>query len=40
MQLLARRLAIPYWADRPPVTAEAAPPPAMQELLCRSGWGD
>jgi tRNA pseudouridine32 synthase / 23S rRNA pseudouridine746 synthase len=39
MQLLARRLAIPYWADRPPVTAQAEPPQAMRDLLCRSGWG-
>lgn len=38
MQLLARRLAIPYWADRRPVTAEAPPPPAMRALLCRFGW--
>lgn len=35
MQLLARAVRIPYWADRPPVTALAAPPPPMQEMLDR-----
>lgn len=33
LMLHARRLEIPYWADRPPVVAEAPPPPAMAERL-------
>ena len=38
LQLLSRRIAVPYWADRPPVTAEAPPPPAMRDALRRCGW--
>jgi tRNA pseudouridine32 synthase / 23S rRNA pseudouridine746 synthase len=38
MQLLSRRIAVPYWADRPPVAAEAPPPPAMQAPLTCCGW--
>ena len=38
MQLLSRRIAVPYWEGRPPVTAEAPPPAAMQASLSRCGW--
>jgi len=38
MQLLSRRIAVPYWEGRPPVTAEAPPPAAMQAPLGRCGW--
>ena len=38
LQLLSRKIAVPYWADRPPVSAEAPPPEAMQRLLRRCGW--
>jgi tRNA pseudouridine32 synthase/23S rRNA pseudouridine746 synthase len=38
MQLLSRRIAVPYWLDRPPVTAEASPAIAMQAPLARCGW--
>jgi RluA family pseudouridine synthase len=35
LQLLSRKIAVPYWADRPPVSAEAAPSPAMRATLAR-----
>ncbi|HIJ61645.1 MAG TPA: RNA pseudouridine synthase [Rhodospirillaceae bacterium] len=35
LQLLARAVSIPYWADRPPVAAVAGVPPPMQEVLDR-----
>jgi tRNA pseudouridine32 synthase/23S rRNA pseudouridine746 synthase len=38
MQLLSRRIAVPYWEGRPPVTAEAPPPDAMRGPLARCGW--
>jgi len=38
LQLLSRRIAVPYWADRLPVAAEAPPPEAMREILRRCGW--
>ena len=38
MQLLSRRIAVPYWADRPPVAAEAPPPAHMAAPLARCGW--
>jgi 23S rRNA-/tRNA-specific pseudouridylate synthase len=38
MQLLSRRIAVPYWQGRPPVTAEAPPPAAMLAPLGRCGW--
>jgi RluA family pseudouridine synthase len=37
MMLHARRLIIPISNNKPPVTVEAAPPPAMQEVLVRLG---
>lgn len=36
MQLLARAVSIPYWADRPAVAAVAEPPPHMRTLLSRA----
>jgi RluA family pseudouridine synthase len=38
MALLSRRIAVPYWEGRPPVTAEAEPPAEMQPFLTRCGW--
>jgi tRNA pseudouridine32 synthase / 23S rRNA pseudouridine746 synthase len=38
MQLLSRRIAVPYWEGRPPVTAEAPPSLHMQGPLTRCGW--
>jgi 23S rRNA-/tRNA-specific pseudouridylate synthase len=38
MQLLSRRIAVPYWQDRPPVTAEAPPPDSMRAALAECGW--
>jgi RluA family pseudouridine synthase len=35
MLLLSRRIEIPYWADRKPVTAEAAPSPVMAAAISR-----
>ena len=38
LHLHARQVAVPYWADRPPVTAVAPPPPHMQAALKDCGW--
>jgi tRNA pseudouridine32 synthase / 23S rRNA pseudouridine746 synthase len=38
MQLLSRRIAVPYWQGRPPVEAEAPPPTHMRDRLARCGW--
>ncbi|HVJ53189.1 MAG TPA: RNA pseudouridine synthase [Aliidongia sp.] len=38
MHLLSRRLAVPYWQDRPPVAATAEPPPHMRMPLTACGW--
>ena len=38
LHLLSRRIAVPYWQDRPPVTAEAAPPDTMRAALAACGW--
>jgi tRNA pseudouridine32 synthase/23S rRNA pseudouridine746 synthase len=38
MQLLSRRVAVPYWEGRPPVVAEAPPPEAMRRRLEGCGW--
>ena len=38
LQLLSRRVAVPYWEGRPPVAAEAPPPAALQGPLARCGW--
>jgi RluA family pseudouridine synthase len=42
MHLHARRIAVPYWSGRPPVTAEAPPPPHMLTALaaCRQAASD
>lgn len=37
MHLLSRRIAVPYWADRPAVVAEAGAPGHMLPLLERMG---
>jgi tRNA pseudouridine32 synthase / 23S rRNA pseudouridine746 synthase len=38
MQLLSRRIGVPYWEGRPPVSAEAPPPAHMRGPLTRCGW--
>lgn len=38
LHLLARCLAIPYWAERPPVSVVAPPPPHMLAALRACGW--
>lgn len=40
MHLHARRLALPLYASRPPVVAEAAPPPHMRAALAACGFVD
>jgi tRNA pseudouridine32 synthase/23S rRNA pseudouridine746 synthase len=35
MLLHSRRIEVPYWADRPPVVAEAPPPPEFQKAIGR-----
>lgn len=37
LQLLSRRIAVPYWVDRPAVAAEAPPPSVMRTTLGRCG---
>lgn len=38
MHLMSRRIAIPYWADRPPIIVEAPPPDHMKAALGACGW--
>ncbi|WP_142850045.1 RluA family pseudouridine synthase [Telmatospirillum sp. J64-1] len=38
MHLLSRKVAVPYWEDRPPVTAIAPPPVHMEAALRQCGW--
>jgi tRNA pseudouridine32 synthase/23S rRNA pseudouridine746 synthase/23S rRNA pseudouridine1911/1915/1917 synthase len=38
LHLLSRAVAIPYWADRPPLRATADPPPHMLAALRSCGW--
>jgi tRNA pseudouridine32 synthase/23S rRNA pseudouridine746 synthase/23S rRNA pseudouridine1911/1915/1917 synthase len=38
LHLLARAVAIPYWAERPAVAVVAKPPPHMEKALLACGW--
>jgi RluA family pseudouridine synthase len=38
LHLLSRRIAVPYWQDRPPVAAEAPPPAHMRTALAECSW--
>ncbi|GHU04511.1 RNA pseudouridine synthase [Alphaproteobacteria bacterium] len=38
MRLMARRISIPYWAERPPIVIEAPPPSHMRQELSACGW--
>lgn len=38
LQLLARSIRLPLYEKKPPVTAEAPPPPHMLEALAACGW--
>ncbi len=38
LHLHARAIAVPYWADRPPIIVVAPPPPHMEAALRACGW--
>jgi tRNA pseudouridine32 synthase/23S rRNA pseudouridine746 synthase/23S rRNA pseudouridine1911/1915/1917 synthase len=40
LHLLARAISVPYWVERPPVTAEAQPPAHMLDALRVCGWSN
>jgi RluA family pseudouridine synthase len=40
MLLLSRRVEVPYWADRPPVVAEAGAPESLRRAIERCGAPD